>query len=256
MFLKMKKINNKSLIILLGGKGTRFSDLNSSPKQLMILNKHTILMNIINNYKKNGINNFILPLGNKKQHFVKFFSKRIIKKYNLNIVDVKKFELEQNKTNIILFDAGERTSKNKRILKALNYIEFPYFFVTYGDGVANLNIKKSIKEFEKSQKPTLVCSKKINSNYGHLRIKNNLVNKFLEKPILPDPINIGFYIFKKTLFEKLGKKFKSLENDLLPYLSKKNLLKNYDHKGYFFNFDSKNDFKNMQRTSKSFLRYL
>ena len=252
----MKKINNESLIILLGGKGTRFSDLNSSPKQLMILNKHTILMNIINNYRKNCINNFILPLGNKKKYFHKFFSESIIKKYNLNIVVIKKFKLEKNKANIILFDAGEKTSKINRILKSLNYINFRYFFVTYGDGVADLNIKKTIKKFKVSQRPSLICSKKIYSNYGHLRIKNNLVKKFLEKPILPDPINIGFYIFEKKLFEKLGKKFKSLENDLLPYLSKKNLLKNYDHEGYFFNFDSKNDFKNMQRTSKRFLSYL
>ena len=81
----MKAIKNKTLIILLGGKGTRFSDLKSSPKQLLQLNNHNILMNIILNYKKFKINNFILPLGHKSEYFKRYFNPIHIFFYNLQI---------------------------------------------------------------------------------------------------------------------------------------------------------------------------
>ena len=83
------KINTSttSVILLVGGSGTRFSSLNERPKQLSKLNNDYILMHIIKNLNKHGLNHFILPLGYKINFFKKFFnSKKNIKKYKFNLL--------------------------------------------------------------------------------------------------------------------------------------------------------------------------
>ena len=73
-----------STIILVGGKGTRFSNKSDPPKHLTKLNKNLILMNIINYVNKSGFIHFIFPLGSKKKFFINFFnSKKNQKKYKL-----------------------------------------------------------------------------------------------------------------------------------------------------------------------------
>ena len=75
-------ISSISVVILVGGTGSRFSSINEPPKQLLKLNKNLILINILNNFKKFGFNHFIFPLGAKKNFFIKFFnSKENIKRY-------------------------------------------------------------------------------------------------------------------------------------------------------------------------------
>ncbi len=72
----MKFSKNFFSIILIGGMGTRFSRINEAPKQLIKLNKRSLLENLIISFVKNGINNFVLPLGYKKNFFSNFFKKK------------------------------------------------------------------------------------------------------------------------------------------------------------------------------------
>jgi glucose-1-phosphate cytidylyltransferase len=239
--VKKNKINTS--IILVGGTGSRFSKIDEYPKQLAKINKEIILLKIIKQLKTFGINHFIFPLGHKKEFFIKFFnSKKIIKKYNLNIV--KTFDkINNDKININYFDAGKETSKLNRILKSFKKIYTNNFLVTYGDGIADVNLKKLFFLYfkDKEQKIYLTSCKK-RSQYGHLKINNlNFIKKFEEKPILKDPVNIGFYIFNKLVFNKNYKSKYELESDFLPKLIKTNKLKSFLHKGYFFSIDDKKD---------------
>ena len=93
-----------SVILLVGGSGSRFSSLNEPPKQLSKINNDYILMHIIKYLKRYGLSHFILPLGYKKNFFKKFFySKKNIKKYKLNLLNknfknkaiISKYGLEQ-----------------------------------------------------------------------------------------------------------------------------------------------------------------
>jgi glucose-1-phosphate cytidylyltransferase len=248
----------KTCIILLGGKGTRFIEKRSKPKQLVILNKNSILMNIVLNYNKYGINYFVLPLGNKKSFFYDYFSKSLLKKYNINLITKKNYkDVRPNKINILLFNAGVNSSKLERILKSIKFCFSKYFFLTYGDGVANISIKKKERFFLSSNFDALVSCVKLRSNYGHLRLGKKKVNDFIEKPFFENPVNIGFYIFKLKIFEKIENiKFKSLEKDFLPFLAKKKKLTYYIHKGFFFNIDSKNDLEKVRTKYKNLLKKL
>ena len=146
------KINNNliSVVILAGGMGSRFSSVNEPPKQLSKLNKDLIIIHIINNFKKFGFKHFIFPLGAKKKFFIKFFnSKNNISKYKFNILknNFNNKDIKSNRINISLFNAGEKTSKLMRIFRSLKYTINDDFLVTYGDDLANVNLKKLVKKY-------------------------------------------------------------------------------------------------------------
>ena len=239
-------MNSISAVILVGGVGSRFSAINEPPKQLSKLNKNIILINIMNNFKKFGFNHFIFPLGSKKSFFIKFFNdQKNIKEHNFNIIKngFKNHKLQPNKVNISYFDAGKNTKKFVRIKKSFNYTDNSDILVTYGDDLANVNLKNLIKKYNlTNKKKAIVTTYKKRSQYGHLKINNsNFIKTFEEKPVLKDPVNIGFYIFNKLIFNKNYKSKFELESDFLPKLIKTNTLKSYLHKGYFFSIDDKKD---------------
>tara|TARA_S200000501_G_scaffold53904_1_gene44045 strand:- start:157 stop:669 length:513 start_codon:yes stop_codon:yes gene_type:complete len=164
------KINTSttSVILLVGGSGTRFSSLNERPKQLSKLNNDYILMHIIKNLNKHGLNHFILPLGYKINFFKKFFnSKKNIKKYKFNLLskNFKNFNLKKNRINISLFDAGKNTNKMKRVIKSLKYIINNDLLIVYGDDLSNIKIKEVFKKyiyFKKKKRSQLYIKKDLN----------------------------------------------------------------------------------------------
>ena len=72
----MESINKLSCVLLIGGKGTRYSKLDEPPKQLIKIHKNTLIENLIIQMKDNGIDDFIFPLGYKKNYFYNFFLKK------------------------------------------------------------------------------------------------------------------------------------------------------------------------------------
>tara|TARA_B110000259_G_scaffold185221_1_gene233798 strand:+ start:1832 stop:2584 length:753 start_codon:yes stop_codon:yes gene_type:complete len=240
----MKKINRiNSGIILLGGAGSRFSKINEQPKQLAKIKNKIILLRIIHNLNKYGLNYFIFPLGYKKKFFINFFkSKTVIKKNNFKIVRNTK-DIDSSKINIKFFNAGLQTSKLNRIQKSIKFLNQKDFLVTYGDGLADININSLQKKYFKlKNKISFISSYYKNSQYGHLNLSpNNYVKSFEEKPKLQGPVNIGFYIFNEYTFNKYYNPNHELENNYLRTLIKKKILKSHLHKGYFFSIDSKKD---------------
>ncbi len=238
--------NLLSVVILVGGSGSRFSNINEPPKQLSKLNKNYILINIIDHLKTYGFNHFVFPLGLKKNFFLRFFkSKKNIAKYNFNILknNFKINELLKNKNNISLFDAGKNTNKLNRINKSLKFLKNESFLVVYGDDLSNVNLNQVISKFKKNnQKKAVVTIFKKNSQYGHL-VTNNKgdVVKFIEKPPHQYPVNIGNYILTKNLLKKFKRKNYELENNFLPLLAKKKLLVSNEHKGYFYSINDKKE---------------
>ena len=254
MLIKNKSI---SVVILLGGSGSRFSSINEPPKQLSKLNNDFILMHIINYFKKYGLNHFIFLLFFNKNFFSKFFySKKNISKYKFNILK-KKFkikDLNTNKINISLFDAGKNTNKLSRIYKSLNYIINDDFLVAYGDDLSNINLNQTFKKFYKYKRKKAIFSifrKK--SQYGHVIVdKKGIVRKFLEKPPHQYPVNIGNYLLTSSLIRKYRKIRHELENNFLPILAKHKLLLSNEHKGYFYSINDKKELIIAKKKLKNF----
>ena len=106
---------------------------------------------VLLNLKKYGIHYFVLPLGYKKKYFITFFNSFVNKsRYKIKIINnIKNDKIEKDKINVCLFDAGIYSTKLNRILQSLNYLKEEHFIATYGDGIADVNIKKLLKFHKK-----------------------------------------------------------------------------------------------------------
>ena len=238
--------NKASVVFLVGGVGSRFSPIEKAPKQLSKLNNDFILMHIIKNFKKYGLNHFIFPLGYKKNFFIDFFlSKKNISKYRFNILkkNYSSKDLKANMINISFFNAGNNTTKLSRIFKSLKYIIYEDLLVAYGDDLANINLNQLFKKFYFfKRKKVIITIYKKKSQYGHIIADNKgIVKKFIEKPQYDNPINIGNYLFTKSILSKFKKLKNELETNLIPILVKKKLLQSFEHKGYFYSINDKKE---------------
>ena len=158
--------------------------------------------------------------------------------------------IENNKEDfkITLVDTGQETLPGERILRIKDFIpeEDEDFMVTYGDGVANVNIEKLFKFHKKHGLIGTVTGVHPRSKYGLLTIdKNNVVQKFSEKPVLTEWINGGFMVFKKSFFPYLRKK--EFEHKAIKRLIDDKQLAVHIHNGFWHSMDTYPDVDNLNK---------
>jgi glucose-1-phosphate cytidylyltransferase len=117
------------------------------------------------------------------------------------------------------------------------------FMVTYGDGVSSINIKKLIKFHKKNKKLATMTIVRPPARWGHVSLKGDIVSSFEEKNQLSEGwINGGFFVFNYQVFKFFKKGERTiLEEDVLPYLAKKNQLIAYKHKSFWQCMDTLRD---------------
>ena len=144
------------VVILAGGLGTRLEEETKyKPKPLVEICGTPILYHIMQIYMKYGFNDFIICCG-YKGHLIKNYFNKLVRKNNNNNFIVRKNYFELNKKNKKIFsvncvNTGKNTMTGGRVKRIENYIEEENFFMTYGDGLSNVNIKKLVK-FHKKKK--------------------------------------------------------------------------------------------------------
>jgi glucose-1-phosphate cytidylyltransferase len=193
-------------------------------------------------------------LGYKKKYFIDFFNdKKNIKKNNLNILKSNSINIINNKINLLIFDAGINSNKLVRINRAINFLPKTnsIFGVSYGDVFADIKLNQIISRLKNSSLKCILSGYNETSPFGHLSLKNSKVVKYIEKPKLEDPINIGFYFFKKKFFyKKKYKKNYDLESELLVKLSREKSLGCYMHKGFHFTVNNQKDLIKIKKLYK------
>ncbi|MFX1311000.1 MAG: glucose-1-phosphate cytidylyltransferase [Promethearchaeota archaeon] len=198
------------VIILAGGWGTRLgyrTDL--IPKPMVKIGNKPILWHIMKIYSYYGFNDFIICLGVKgdviKDYFYNYDMKNNDFTINLSNKSIKFYEnKEQSNWNVTLVDTGLNTLKGARIKRIENYLDSNTNLLTYGDGVANIDISNLIK-FHKSHKKTLtITGVNAPSRFGEINEKNGKVLLFREKPQTSvGIINGGFMVFNNKLLDYL-----------------------------------------------------
>lgn len=246
-------MNNQKIqtIILCGGAGTRLKEETEfKPKPMVEIGGAPILWHIMKIYNHYGYKDFILALGFKgtviKEHFLSQ------KNYNndlaLNTKDGKVVTFDNNTIdnpdddfNIIFADTGLNTPHGERILKLKKYITEDLFMVTYGDGVADIDIDKLI-EFHKSRgKIATMTGVHPTSRWGLVNTdSDDLVTEFAQKPQLYDFVNGGFMVFNKEFFNYL-KPGDMIEDALMRLISQKQVAL-YKHEGFWYGMDTYKDF--------------
>ena len=239
----MKIIKNLKVLILAGGFGSRLSELTYDlPKPLVKIGKYPIILHIIRIYLSQGLSNFYIATGYKKNEFLKFFkikNKFFNKKKKIHCT---KFVLDGKICTINLIDTGKNTMTGGRVKEAFNYISDNIFLLTYGDGLANVNIHKLIRFHLKKKKLVTVTAVNPPPRFGEITIKNSSVKKFSEKKKIKKVwINGGFFVIDKNFIKFIKSKKTILEQEPLEKIAKINQMSAYKHNGFWQCMDTKRD---------------
>ncbi|OGE32344.1 hypothetical protein A3D83_03565 [Candidatus Daviesbacteria bacterium RIFCSPHIGHO2_02_FULL_41_10] len=201
------------VVILCGGVGYRLKEETEfKPKPMVAVGNQPILWHIMKIYSHYGFNEFIVVLGYKGDYIKDYFlnQKYASDNFTLNTkngsIKILKSNNYKDEFKITFIDTGQETLPGERILMVKDYIpeEDKDFMVTYGDGVSDVNIGDLVKFHKKHELIGTVTGVHPRSKYGLLTIdKDNIVQEFLEKPVLNEWVNGGFMIFKKEFFSYL-----------------------------------------------------
>ena len=195
-------------IILAGGKGTRLAEYTKLiPKPMVKIKNKPIIVYIIEHFFRYGVKEIIIASGYKHD---------IIKNYFIN----KKIPKD---TSIKVVNTGLGSLTGQRIKKLKRYFsKDEVFFVTYGDGVSNINLKKLLKFHNKNKKTATLTAVHPPARFGELKLSGSKLIKFDEKPQLTNGwINGGFFVFNSKIFNFLGKKNEMFEREPVQRLIKK-----------------------------------
>jgi glucose-1-phosphate cytidylyltransferase len=221
------QLNKLQVVILCGGKGTRIRNFKkNTSKPLIKINKKTILERIIRVYSNQGFKNFLILTGYRAHQYNNFKIK------NLNIK--------------ILF-TGVNSGTAERIYKAKKFLFKKDFFLTYGDTIGDFRLK-NVKDIIKNKNFIIsLCAYTFFLNKGLLKVKKDkFLESFYEKNYKLY-FNAGYYYIKKKLFNYLNEKKISLEEEVLPYLAKKNKIVISQELSYWYPVDNKKDFSLAKR---------
>jgi len=235
------------VIILAGGFGTRLSEYTEAiPKPMVEIGGKPILWHIMNRYAFFGHKDFYIALGYKleiiKEYFLKFSS------INSDFcIDISSGEIEiyNNKGldwKVTLVDTGQDSMTGGRIKRMQPYIGETPFMLTYGDGLADVDINSLINFHENHGKMVTVTAVHPVARFGELKIENDCVTSFQEKPQLNQGwINGGFFVCKSDFFKEIKDDSTILEREPLENIANRNQLMAYKHEGFWQCMDSKRD---------------
>ena len=242
--------SNIKVIILCGGAGTRLKEETEfKPKPMVEIGGKPIVWHIMKIYAHYGYRDFILALGYKGDYIKDYFlkQKHYESDFTLNTKKGEVFNFSRNGNfkedafNITFSDTGLETPHGERVLRLKKYIKENLFMATYGDGVADVNIKKLVNFHKKMVKIATITGVHPTSRWGLINIdKNNLVTKLDQKPALYDYANGGFMVFNKKVFNFI-KPGDMIEDSLSKLVSKKELVL-YKHEGFWYGMDTYRDF--------------
>lgn len=236
-------------VILCGGFGTRLGEETEiKPKPMVEIGNYPILWHIMKIYAHYGYKDFILPLGYKGEIIKQYFANYFFMANDVN-VDIGRGQLEMiNKKaedfNVTMIDTGLNTLTGGR-LKFLETILKPQgtFMLTYGDGVADINISKLV-EFHKSHgKLVTVTAVRPTARFGGLTINNkSTVVAFEEKrQTRVGWINGGFFVMEPGVFDYLQDEDVMLETSVYENIAKDGQMMAYQHKGFWHCMDTMRD---------------
>ena len=227
------------VVILAGGLGTRLPEYTKKvPKPMVKIGNMPILTHIIKIYEKFGFNDFYIALGYKGYVIKKYFSKI------------------KTKSKFHLINTGAKTLTGGRLLRMKKYFKKnENFMLTYGDGLSGQNIKKLVNFHLKNKKIATMTVVRPPVRFGEVKIKNNVIKKFKEKPQISSSwINGGFFVFNSKIFDLIKNDRTMLEREPLEMLSKRGQLSGFKHYGFWQCMDTlreKKFLENIYKRNKS-----
>lgn len=219
-------------VVLCGGRGTRAYPLTADvPKPLLPVGPHPVLRHVLEVFARQGHTRFVLAAGFRHQAVAEY-ARTLPREWDVTVVDT-----------------GEQTGTGERVRRCRDLLP-DRFFVTYGDGVGNVDLGALLDRHRGHGGRATVTAVPLRSQYGTLDLDgDDRVLAFREKPVLADHwVNAGFLVLQASVFD--GWAGDDLERDVLPALSRSGDLYVYRHPGSWMSVDTHKDLLEMSRLAQ------
>jgi glucose-1-phosphate cytidylyltransferase len=237
------------VVILAGGVGTRISEESSvKPKPLIEIGHRPILWHIMRIYASHGLTEFVICCGHKGHLIKEYFANYYLRNTDVTI-DLKKNNIEYHKTyaepwTVTLVDTGGDTLTGGRLKRVRDHIGGETFCMTYGDGVANIDITKLI-EFHRSEGSlATLTAVQPPGRFGAFMLSEgeNKLHHFREKPVGDGAwINGGFFVLEPQVLDYINGDKTVWEQEPMEKLTLKGQMSAYRHTGFWQNMDTLRD---------------
>jgi glucose-1-phosphate cytidylyltransferase len=240
------------VVILAGGRGSRLAEeTDTKPKPMVEIGDYPIIWHIMKIYSHFGFNEFIICAGYKGYLIKEYFAN-----YRIHMSDAT-FDLEKHETifhsakaepwKVTVVDTGAETMTGGRILRVRQYLGEADFMLTYGDGLANVDIRAILDAHRKANRLATVTAVRSPSRFGALELAGDRVKGFFEKlPGHGSWINGGFFVMNHGIFDHIADDATVLEHEPLSKLASNGQLTAYVHDGYWQAMDTLRDRRQLE----------
>ena len=226
--------------ILAGGHGTRIAEeTETKPKPMVEIGGKPILWHIMMHYSYYGFKNFVIALGYKGEYIKRY----MVDYCNLNCnltVDLKtgKVKKHNNINNhdwqVELIDTGQNTLTGGRIKRLAPYLDHETFMLTWGDGVANVDLHELLSFHRSHGKLATLTAVRPTARYGHLVLNGSIVSEFAEKLQTAEGwINGAFFVLEPGVFDYIDGDETQWEKEPLENLAKDGQLMAFCHTSFW-----------------------
>ena len=238
------------VVVLCGGLGTRLrEETEFKPKPMIEVGGRPLLWHILKLYRHHGFCDFVLCLGYKAETIKDYFLKydALNSDFTIRLGMQEKIQCHGGETGqgfrVTLLDTGQETMTGGRVLRALPHITGDVFMVTYGDGLADVDIMALLKFHNAHGKLATVTTVRASSRYGMLDVTGaGEIRSFIEKPKIDGWISAGFFVFDRSVFNYLDGDSCVLEREPMERLARDGQMVAYRHEGVFYSMDTYREF--------------
>jgi glucose-1-phosphate cytidylyltransferase len=235
------------VIILAGGTGSRLGELTEmAPKPMVKIGGKPILWHIMQTYAHFGHKDFFLALGYKseviKKYFLNYQSMTSDFTIDLTSGKLKSHQLDNVDWRVTLVNTGENSMTGGRAKRMQSFIGDQTCMLTYGDGVANIDLEKLLVFHKGHGKLITMTAVRPAARFGELKLSGNKVVSFQEKPQMQEGwINGGYFVIEPAFFDLIEGDSTLLEREPLEQAVKMGELMAYQHEGFWQCMDTKRD---------------
>jgi glucose-1-phosphate cytidylyltransferase len=235
------------VVILAGGFGTRLSEYTDRvPKPMVEIGGKPILWHIMSIFMQQGFHEFILALGYKaeviKNYFLNYHTLNSDFSVNLGSGEIEIHDRGSADALVTLVDTGHSTMTGGRVLLLDEYLEDGPFLLTYGDGLANVDLNALLSFHRNHGKLATVTAVRPSARYGELDLEGPSVRSFEEKPQIREGwVNGGFFVLEREFLSLIADRDTVLEREPLERVSKMGELMAFRHDGFWQCMDAKRD---------------
>jgi glucose-1-phosphate cytidylyltransferase len=234
-------------VILAGGAGTRLSEeTETRPKPMVEIGGRPLLWHLLSHYSAHGFRDFVIALGYRgdvvKRYFTDYADLVGSLSVDLGPGVVTRLDPAPEEWTVHLIETGEATNTGGRVKRLAAWVEGGTFFLTYGDGVSDIDLDDLLRFHRRSGCIGTVTAVRPPARFGGLAFDGDLVSEFTEKPQAGEGwINGGFFVFEPEVLARIDDDDTSLEHDVLPRLVAEGQLAAYRHESFWQCMDTMRD---------------